>query len=60
MKREKVECNGCGIKTLEKYIFKLSWRYTDKIHVYKGSSRKWLNTGYTFFCRKCLNKFKNQ
>jgi hypothetical protein len=52
---EIVVCTKCKKEFKLKQLFRFSYRYTDKVHTYASSGKKWMHTGYFFVCKKCLD-----
>lgn len=50
-------CDRCGKLFQLKKVYKFTWRYSDKVRTYVGSTSKLIHGGYNYFCRKCLAKF---
>ena len=48
---DKQKCHKCEKNAI---LTRVSFRWTDKKRVYKGSKRAIINSAYTFVCAKCL------
>lgn len=51
--KERANCNQCQTEHRITDLYRLSWRYSDKVRTYRSGHRI-VHTGYKYLCKKCL------